>query len=60
MPIDWLPRELRTYRAWSIAHRLPDEVAAAYLRSDFLDKRVNLIADWEKFCLSKCNQQTPT
>lgn len=44
----------------ALAHRLPDEVAAAYLRSDFLDKRVNLIADWEKFCLSKCNQQTPT
>ncbi len=26
MPIDRLPRELRTYRAWSIAHRLPDGV----------------------------------
>jgi len=37
----------------ALAHRLPDAVAAAYLRSDFFEKRVNLMADWEKFCLSK-------
>ena len=38
----------------ALAHRLPDAVAAAYLRTDFFDKRVSLIADWEKFCLSAC------
>jgi integrase len=41
----------------ALAHRLPDAVAAAYLRSDFFEKRVNLMAEWAKFCLSKCNQQ---
>ena len=37
----------------ALAHRLPDAVAAAYLRSDFYDKRVSLLADWEKYCLSE-------
>lgn len=36
----------------ALAHRLPDAVAAAYLRSDFFDKRLNLMADWAKFCTS--------
>lgn len=38
----------------ALAHRLPDAVAAAYLRSDFFDKRVNLMKDWAQFCLSDC------
>ena len=38
----------------ALAHRLPDAVAAAYLRTDFYDKRVSLISDWESFCLSAC------
>jgi integrase len=38
----------------ALAHRLPDEVAAAYLRSDFIEKRVNLMQDWAKYCLSEC------
>lgn len=38
----------------ALAHRLPDAVAAAYLRSDFFDKRVNLLQDWETFALSDC------
>ncbi|MBL0173405.1 MAG: hypothetical protein IPP90_22490 [Gemmatimonadaceae bacterium] len=32
MPIDRLPRELRSYRVWSIAHRLPDGVRDAAFR----------------------------
>lgn len=36
----------------ALAHRLPDAVAAAYLRSDFFDKRLNLMADWARYCLS--------
>ena len=39
----------------ALAHRLSDAVAAAYLRSDFFAKRINLMADWEKFCLSECS-----
>ena len=38
----------------ALAHRLSDAVAAAYLRSDFFAKRINLMADWEKYCLSEC------
>lgn len=38
----------------ALAHRLPDAVAAAYLRSDFFDKRVNLMKDWATLCLSEC------
>ena len=37
----------------ALAHRLSDAVAAAYLRSDFFAKRINLMADWEKYCLSE-------
>lgn len=37
----------------ALAHRLPDAVAAAYLRSDFYDKRVSLLADWQAYCLSQ-------
>ncbi|MDT7521062.1 integrase arm-type DNA-binding domain-containing protein [Rhodoferax sp. TBRC 17198] len=37
----------------ALAHRLPDAVAAAYLRTDFYDKRVGLLSDWERFCLSE-------
>ena len=36
----------------ALAHRLPDAVAAAYLRSDFFDKRLNLMEDWAAYCLS--------
>lgn len=38
----------------ALAHRLPDAVAAAYLRSDFFVNRVNLMKDWEIFALSAC------
>jgi integrase len=40
----------------ALAHRLPDAVAAAYLRSDFFVNRVNLMNDWAKFALSECTQ----
>jgi integrase len=53
-----------TFRDWSadktdyprevcehvLAHKLPDEVEAAYLRGAYLEKRKGLMADWAKFC----------
>ena len=38
----------------ALAHRLPDAVAAAYLRTDFYEKRVNLMSEWASFCASQC------
>jgi hypothetical protein len=53
-----------TFRDWSadktdyprevcehvLAHKLPDEVEAAYLRGAYLEKRKTLMADWAEFC----------
>lgn len=53
-----------TFRDWSadmtdyprevcehvLAHKLPDEVEAAYLRGAYLEKRKGLMADWTIFC----------
>ncbi|MBI0421280.1 tyrosine-type recombinase/integrase [Acinetobacter sp. ACIN00229] len=53
-----------TFRDWSadktdyprevcehvLAHKLPDEVEAAYLRGAYLEKRKGLMEDWGKFC----------
>ena len=53
-----------TFRDWSadktdyprevcehvLAHKLPDEVEAAYLRGAYLEKRKSLMADWARFC----------
>jgi len=39
----------------ALAHKLEDEVAAAYLRTEFFVNRVNLMKDWETFALSECN-----
>ncbi|WP_180168601.1 site-specific integrase [Acinetobacter sp. YH01003] len=53
-----------TFRDWSadktdyprevcehvLAHKLPDEVEAAYLRGAYLEKRKGLMNDWAKFC----------
>lgn len=53
-----------TFRDWSadktdyprevcehvLAHKLPDEVEAAYLRGAYLEKRKGLMADWAYFC----------
>lgn len=55
-----------TFRDWSadktdyprevcehvLAHKLPDEVEAAYLRGAYLEKRKKLMTDWSKFCNS--------
>ncbi|MCU4414331.1 tyrosine-type recombinase/integrase [Acinetobacter sp. WU_MDCI_Axc73] len=54
-----------TFRDWSadmtdyprevcehvLAHKLPDEVEAAYLRGAYLEKRKGLMTDWAKFCI---------
>lgn len=56
-----------TFRDWSadktdysrevcehvLAHKLPDEVEAAYLRGAYLEKRKALMADWAEFCYEK-------
>ena len=34
-----------------LAHKLPDEVEAAYLRGAYLEKRKGLMTDWAKFCI---------
>jgi integrase len=53
-----------TFRDWSadktdyprevcehvLAHKLPDEVEAAYLRGAYLEKRKGLMGDWANFC----------
>ncbi|AWL19848.1 integrase [Acinetobacter nosocomialis] len=52
-----------TFRDWSadktdyprevcevLAHKLPDEVEAAYLRGAYLEKRKGLMADWAGYC----------
>lgn len=53
-----------TFRDWSadktdyprevcehvLAHKLPDEVEAAYLRGAYLEKRKGLMEDWASFC----------
>jgi integrase len=36
----------------AIAHKVSDEVEAAYRRGDMLKKRHQLMADWEAYCLS--------
>lgn len=56
-----------TFRDWSadkthyprevcehvLAHKLPDEVEAAYLRGAYLEKRKGLMADWAEFLIHK-------
>jgi len=34
----------------ALAHSLPDEVEAAYLRTDYLEKRTDLMEEWSEFC----------
>jgi integrase len=34
----------------ALAHTLPDKVEAAYRRSDLMEKRRSLMADWGRFC----------
>ena len=41
------PREVIEH---AMAHQLKDKAEAAYFRSDLLEKRVRLMADWAKFC----------
>lgn len=58
-----------TFRDWSadktdysrevcehvLAHKLPDEVEAFYLRGGYLEKRKGLMADWTEFCCTHFN-----
>jgi integrase len=42
----------------ALAHSLENDVAAAYLRTDFFEKRIKLMKEWEKFVLSGCKLPT--
>lgn len=52
---DWIgdeteyPRDLREF---ALAHKIPDEVEAAYRRSTGFEKRRKMMADWEAFLAS--------
>lgn len=37
----------------ALAHKLRDKVEAAYMRSDYLEKRRGLMEAWEQYCLNK-------
>jgi integrase len=37
----------------ALAHAIPNKVEAAYKRTDFLEKRKALMADWGNFCSSQ-------
>jgi len=43
----------------ALAHRLQDAVVAAYLRSDFFERRRTLMADWATYCLSARRAAAP-
>lgn len=61
-----------TFRDWSadktdyprevcehvLAHKLPDDVEAAYLRGAYLVKRIKLMNDWANYCTLYLPQQT--
>jgi integrase len=52
---DWIgdeteyPRDLREF---ALAHKIPDEVEAAYRRSTGFEKRRKMMADWEAYLAS--------
>ena len=35
---------------YSLAHKLPDKVRSAYQRGDMFMKRIQLMADWSRYC----------
>jgi integrase len=37
----------------ALAHTIPDKVRAAYLRTDFLEERKNLMAMWARYCVKR-------
>ena len=47
------PREVYEH---VLAHKLPDEVEAAYLRGAYLEKRKGLMNEWAKYCYQKTAQ----
>ncbi len=49
------PREIAEK---ALAHAVNDKVEAAYLRTDYFEKRRNLMNDWDHFCFSKIKKLT--
>jgi len=44
----------------ALAHKIPQKVRAAYLRTVFLEERKKLMASWAEYCASKTTaSQTP-
>lgn len=53
---DWAAEKTDTSREvieGALAHSNPDQVEAAYLRTDMLDKRRSLVESWSNYCM-KC------
>jgi integrase len=48
------PREVCEH---ALAHQLPDKVEAAYLRTDYLEKRRQLMSDWAAFVSSDASDE---
>jgi integrase len=43
----------------ALAHAIPNKVEAAYRRTDFLEKRRDLMRDWASYCLDKAPAGAP-
>ena len=52
-----IPREIAET---ALAHTNRDRVESAYLHSDHLEKRFQLMAEWAKFCATKPTKATVT
>lgn len=53
---DWAAEETdfpREVAEMALAHAIGDKVEAAYRRGDLLNKRQEMMKEWEKFCLSR-------
>ena len=50
---DWVAEEINypgEIAEAALAHTIPNKVEAAYRRTDFLEKRKAMMADWAVFC----------
>jgi integrase len=55
---DWVSEETNyspEIAEMALAHKIANKVEAAYRRGKLLEKRKQLLLDWEKHCLSLCN-----
>jgi integrase len=58
---DWVAEETThspEVAEMSLAHKILNKVEAAYRRGKLLERRRQLLTDWEEFCLSACKQSS--